>query len=196
MSIEPGLDAANYTQLASVWYARGLEACAQATEENVKITQVRAHVLEAPLSQPFAYSRAWYSRRMSLIVEIETDQGLVGWGECYGPARINAAVVREFAAFLVGQDAMRSEFLWQELYARYRDHGQKGVLIQGLSGIDIALWDLKGKFLQQPIHRLMGGPIRTSVPAYATGLYRRETGDPAAYLAEEAYSIAIRASPP
>jgi D-galactarolactone cycloisomerase len=152
----------------------------------MKITGVRAHVLEAPLSQPFAYSRAWYSKRASMIVEITTDEGLVGWGECYGPARINAAVVREFGNFLVGQDAMRSEFLWQELYARYRDHGQKGVIIQGLSGIDIALWDLKGKFLGQPIHRLMGGPIRSTVTAYATGLYRRENGDPAAYLAEEA----------
>jgi len=152
----------------------------------MKITKVRAHVLEATLSQPFAYSRAWYSKRAALVVEIETDQGLVGWGECYGPARINAAVVKELGSVLVGQDAMRSEFLWHDLYARYRDHGQKGVILQGLSGIDIALWDLKGKFLQQPVHRLMGGPIRDSVKAYATGLYRRETGDPAAYLVEEA----------
>ncbi len=112
----------------------------------MKITDVRAHVLEASLSQPFAYSRAWYARRTSMIVEIITDQGLIGWGECYGPARINAAVVREFAGFLIGQDAMRSEYIWHELYARYRDHGQKGSIIQGLSGIDIALWDLKGKY--------------------------------------------------
>jgi D-galactarolactone cycloisomerase len=155
-------------------------------EDAMKITDVRAHVLEASLSQPFAYSRAWYARRTSMIVEIITDQGLIGWGECYGPARINAAVVREFAGFLIGQDAMRSEYIWHELYARYRDHGQKGSVIQGLSGIDIALWDLKGKYLNQPIHRLMGGPLRDTVAAYATGLYRRENGDPAAYLAEEA----------
>jgi D-galactarolactone cycloisomerase len=152
----------------------------------MKITGVRAHVLEAALSEPFAYSRAWYSKRTSLIVEIETDQGLVGWGECYGPARINAAVVRELGVSLVGQDALRSEFLWHDIYARYRDHGQKGSIIQGLSGIDIALWDLKGKFFGQPVHRLMGGPIRNQVTAYATGLYRRESGEPAVYLAEEA----------
>jgi D-galactarolactone cycloisomerase len=152
----------------------------------MKIVAVRAHVLEAALSEPFTYSRAWYAKRTSLIVEIETDQGLVGWGECYGPARINAAVVREFGAFLIGQDALRGEFLWHEIYARYRDHGQKGSIIQGLSGIDIALWDLKGKYFGQPVHRLMGGPIRSKVMAYATGLYRREAGDPAIYLAEEA----------
>jgi D-galactarolactone cycloisomerase len=152
----------------------------------MKITDVRAHVLEARLSQPFAYSRAWYAKRQAMLVEIETDQGLVGWGECYGPAAINAAVVTAIAEFLVGQDALRTDFLWQEIYARYRDHGQKGVVIQGMSGIDIALWDLKGKFFNQPAYRLMGGPLRDSVDAYATGLYRREKGQPEHYLAEEA----------
>lgn len=152
----------------------------------MRITDVRTHVLEASLSQPFAYSRAWYSTRTAMLVEIETDQGLVGWGECYGPARITSAVVQAMKAALVGQDALRTEWLWNEIYARYRDHGQKGVIVQGLSGVDIALWDLKGKFFDQPIHRLLGGPIRTEVPAYATGLYRRKGGEPAAYLAEEA----------
>ena len=152
----------------------------------MKISDVRAHVLEAKLSQPFSYSRAWYATRTALIVEIATDEGLVGWGECYGPARINACVVEALRPFLVGQDAMRSEWLWQEIYARFRDHGQKGSIIQGLSGIDIALWDLKGKYLEEPVHRLMGGPLRTSVNAYATGLHRRESGTPETYLAEEA----------
>jgi D-galactarolactone cycloisomerase len=158
----------------------------------MKITAVRAYVLEAPLSQPFSYSRAWYATRSSMIVEIETDQGLVGWGESYGPARINAAIVRAMASFLVGQDALRSEWIWQEIYARYRDHGQKGSIIQALSGIDIALWDLKGKFFGQPIHRLMGGPLRTQVNAYATGLYGREQGSPEQYLAEEAADYAAQ----
>src|SRR3954468_19839684 len=127
------------------------------------ITAVRTHVLEAKLSQPFAYSRAWYDSRTALIVEILTDHGLTGWGECYGPARINAAVVEAMRPLLIGQDPMRTEWLWHEIYARFRDHGQKGSIIQGLSGIDIALWDLKGKLLQQPIHRLMGGPVRRLV---------------------------------
>jgi D-galactarolactone cycloisomerase len=152
----------------------------------MKITNVRVHVLEAVLSQPFAYSRAWYANRQSLIVELETDQGLTGWGECYGPARINATVARELGALLVGQDALRTEFIWHDLYARLRDHGQKGAILQGLSGLDIALWDLKGKYLNLPIHRLMGGPVRDQVTAYATGLYRRQSGNPASYLAAEA----------
>jgi D-galactarolactone cycloisomerase len=74
------------------------------------------------------------------------------------------------------------------IYTRLRDHGQKGVVIQGLSGIDIALWDIKGKYFGVPVHRLLGGPLRTEVKAYATGLYRRKSGNPAKYLAEEAAS--------
>ena len=152
----------------------------------MKITKVRTHVLEAALSQPFAYSRAWYDTRTASLVEIETDTGLTGWGECYGPARMTSAVVAAIAPWLIGEDPLRTDALWQMVYARLRDHGQKGVVIQGLSGIDIALWDIKGKHFGVPAHRLMGGPLRTEVRAYATGLYRRKSGDPLEYLAEEA----------
>jgi D-galactarolactone cycloisomerase len=75
----------------------------------MKIADVRAHALEAKLSQPFSYSRAWYATRTALIVEIVTDEGLVGWGESYGPAHINAGVVAAMRPFLIGQDAIRSE---------------------------------------------------------------------------------------
>jgi D-galactarolactone cycloisomerase len=152
----------------------------------MKITNVLTHVLQAPLSQPFAYSRAWYATRTAMLVEIETDTGLVGWGECYGPAGITEAVVRSVAPWLIGEDPLRTDFLWQMIYARLRDHGQKGVVIQGLSGIDIALWDIKGKHFGVPVYQLLGGPLRTSVQAYATGLYRRRSGDPLQYLVEEA----------
>src|SRR3954465_5438063 len=152
----------------------------------MKITRVRTHILEAKLSQPFAYSRAWYDTRTASLVEIETDTGLTGWGECYGPARITSAVVEAVAPWLIGEDPLRTDALGQMIYARLRDHGQKGVVIQGLSGIDIALWDIKGKHFGVPAHRLMGGPLRTQVRAYATGLYRRKAGDPLEYLAEEA----------
>ena len=71
---------------------------------NMRITSIRTHILEAPLSQPFAYSRAWYDTRTAMIVEIETDSGLTGWGECYGPARMTAAVVDSVAPWLIGED--------------------------------------------------------------------------------------------
>ena len=126
----------------------------------MKITKVRTHILEAKLSQPFAYSRAWYDTRTAMLVEIETDDGLTGWGECYGPARMTAAVVQSIAPWLIGEDPLRTDVLWQMVYARLRDHGQKGVVIQGLSGIDIALWDIKGKHFGVPVHQLLGGAAR------------------------------------
>ena len=152
----------------------------------MKIKRVRTHILSAALSQPFAYSRAWYDTRMAMVVEIETDNGLVGWGECYGPARITAAVVESVATLLIGEDPLRIDHLWRKVYSTLRDHGQKGVVIEGLSGIDIALWDIKGKHFGVPVHRLLGGGMRHEVQAYATGLYRRKSGDPLRYLPEEA----------
>ena len=152
----------------------------------MKITEIRTHVLQAALSQPFCYSRAWYDTRTAMVVEIATDSGLIGWGECYGPARMTAAVVASVAPWLIGEDPLRTDVLWQRIYARLRDHGQKGVVIQGLSGIDIALWDIKGGHFRVPVHTLLGGPVRSAVQAYATGLYRRRSGDPQKYLAEEA----------
>src|SRR6201996_341891 len=150
------------------------------------IKAIRTHILQATLSQPFAYSRAWYDTRTAMVVEIETDDGRIGWGECYGPARMTSAVVDTIAPWLIGEDPLRTDYLWQMIYARLRDHGQKGVVIQGLSGIDIALWDIKGRHFGVPVHQLLGGALRTEVAAYATGLYRRKSGDPLRYLAEEA----------
>jgi D-galactarolactone cycloisomerase len=152
----------------------------------MKITNVRTHVLQAALSEPLASARGWYDTRTAMLVEIETDQGVVGWGECYGPAGITAAVVESVAPWLIGGDPLRTEYLWQMIYARLRDHGQKGVVIEGLSGIDIALWDIKGKHFGVPVHQLLGGALRTHIVAYATGLHRRQAEDPARYLAEEA----------
>jgi D-galactarolactone cycloisomerase len=123
-----------------------------------------------------------------MLVEIETTDGLTGWGECYGPARMTAAVVDAVAPWLIGAD--RTDVIWRQIYSRLRDHGQKGVVIEGLSGIDIALWDIKGKHFGVPVHSLLGGAERTEVQAYATGLYRRKSGDPLHYLPEEAAGYA------
>ncbi|MDX6752223.1 mandelate racemase/muconate lactonizing enzyme family protein [Geminicoccaceae bacterium 1502E] len=152
----------------------------------MKIRSVQAHILEAPLERPFAWSFSQADRRQSVLVEITTEDGVTGWGECYGYVRPTAAMVETMAGLLAGEDALATERLWQKLHNAFRDQGQRGIVIAALSGIDIALWDIKGKALGQSVHRLMGGPIRERVRAYATGLYRRFEGDPVEYLAEEA----------
>ncbi len=155
-------------------------------ESQVKIKDVKTHILSAKLTTPFAYSRAWYDTRTAMIVEIETDNGLIGWGECYGPAVMTEAVVRGIKPWLIGADPLKSDLLWENIYSRLRDHGQKGLVIEGLSGVDIALWDIRGKYFSCPSHQLLGGALRDDVQAYATGLYRRIEGNPLEYLPEEA----------
>ena len=162
----------------------------------MRIRDVACHVLEAPLSRRFGWSLAETDRRTALLVEVTAEDGTAGWGESYGPAHANAAVVeRCYRPRLLGADPLATELVWQDLYALLRDHGRKGLAVQALSGVDIALWDLKGKLLGQPVHRLMGGPLRGRVRAYATGLYSRPEGDPAAYLAEEAAGYAAEGFP-
>src|SRR5919206_1416082 len=152
----------------------------------IKIRDIKVYVLDAALAEPFAYSQAWYERRGACLVEIIAEDGNSGWGEAFGPARLNAPIVEFYKPLLIGADALASEAIWQNLYNRLRDHGQKGLAIEALSAVDIALWDLKGRHLGLPIHRLLGGPLRTRVEAYATGFYRKRGGDPLTYLVEEA----------
>ncbi|TCK28332.1 D-galactarolactone cycloisomerase [Ancylobacter aquaticus] len=151
----------------------------------MRIAALHTHILEAELTQPFGWSFDSARSRGACIVEIVTDTGLIGWGECYGPARMNAAVIEGFRRHLLGADPMAGEVLWQVLHSRFRDYGQRGLVISALSGVDIALWDLRGKALGVPVHRLMGGPLRTRVQAYATGTYRLEQGDPLDYVVRE-----------
>jgi D-galactarolactone cycloisomerase len=151
----------------------------------MKIADVRTYVLEAPLTEPFHWSFNGTSVRTACLVEIVADDGTSGWGECFGPAPLNAAIVAAYARRLVGVDPLNTETIWQDLYGAYRDQGQKGLAISALSGVDIALWDLKGRHFGVSVHRLLGGPLRTSVRAYATGTYRVEHGDPLEYVVDE-----------
>src|SRR5579872_5005858 len=152
----------------------------------VKIRDVNVYILEAALAEPFAYSQAWYERRGACLVEIVGEDGASGWGEAFGPARLTAPIVDYYKPLLVGADALATEAIWQSLYNRLRDHGQKGLAIEALSAVDIALWDLKARHLGLPVHRLLGGPLRSCVQAYATGFYRKRNGEPLIYLVEEA----------
>ena len=143
----------------------------------MKITQVRAHVLRSELAQPFAFSQGWVSSRGATLVEVQTDQGVTGWGEalCQGlqpPELAAAAIEHALKQLVVGADPLEPEVLWHRMYHYTRDYGQKGALIGAISGIDIALWDIAGKARGEPVARLLGGMFRTRVQAYATGFYR------------------------
>ena len=153
----------------------------------MRIKDIKTYVLEAKLAEPFAYSQAWYETRGACLVEIVGEDGNSGWGEAFGPAQLTAPIVEYYKPLLIGEDALATERHWQSLYNRLRDHGQKGLAIEALSAVDIALWDLKGRHLGVSVHRLLGGPLRRCVEAYATGFYRKRQGNPLDYLVEEAH---------
>jgi D-galactarolactone cycloisomerase len=143
----------------------------------MKISGVRTHYLQAQLDRPFGWSLEWADRRSALLVEIGTDEGITGWGEAGVPGhKATAAVISEILKpLLIGQDPFDREVLWERMYAKTRDYGQKGIPIDAVSGIDIALWDVMGKALGLPVHKLLGGAMRDQVMAYATGLYYKES---------------------
>jgi len=150
-----------------------------------KIADVQTHLLTHKLDEPFQSSHTQFDSRTHCLVEIMCDDGTIGWGECLGPAYLNVALVKAMRGWLVGRDPDNIEPLWLLLYNQFRDQGMAGVTITALSGIDIALWDIKGKRSGLPVYSLLGGAFRKSVPAYATGAFRRLSGDRPAYLAEE-----------
>ncbi|SES20830.1 mandelate racemase/muconate lactonizing enzyme family protein [Rhizobium sp. NFR03] len=140
----------------------------------MKIAAVHTHLLEYRLPTPFESASMRFDRRAHILVEVVCDNGLVGWGECLGPARPNAAVVKAYTQWLIGADPLETEKIWAVLYNALRDQGQRGLAITALSGIDIALWDIKGKHFGVPVSTLLGGRFRESVKAYATGSFKRD----------------------
>ncbi len=156
----------------------------------MKIAAIRIHVLQAPLSKTLRWSFDQTDNRNSCVVEIRTDTGLQGWGECFGPAHLNASIVRHFSGKIIGQDPLATDRIWQALYTNCRDQGRKGLMMTALSGIDGALWDIKGKHFNSPAHVLMGGPLRTKVRAYATGTYRFGDAPAASYILPEVENYA------
>jgi len=151
----------------------------------MKIESVRTHILDHALDTPFESASMRFDRRTHVLVEITCDDGCTGWGECLGPARANAAVVQTYAQWLVGMNPLETEKIWVTLYNALRDQGQRGLTVTALSGIDIALWDIKGKHFGVPVSTLLGGRFRDSVRAYATGSFKRDGVDRVEDNAEE-----------
>lgn len=105
----------------------------------------------------------------SIFLRVETDQdGLFGIG---GPVDHHQAYIlaQQLQPLLIGHDPLAIERIWDRLY-RSMIHGRKGTSMMALSALDCALWDLKGRWLNQPVYRLLGGPVRTELPAYASML--------------------------
>lgn len=160
----------------------------------MKIVSVETYLLRYPVD-PYTYgasSKGWIRDRSSLLVRVLADDGAEGWGEGgqTGPPELVKVVVdHALRPLLLGEDPFASTRLWERMYDATRDYGQKGTLIGAISGVDIALWDLKGRALAVPVYTLLGGPFRERVVPYATGMYYkrgRDRADQIRLLQEEA----------
>src|SRR5215470_139044 len=114
------------------------------------------------------------ARRGSLLVEVETDERVIGIGEAgVGGGVARDVVEKVLRPMLIGEDPLLIEALWQKMFARTRQFGRRGVVMNAISGIDIALWDIAGKVAKLPLYRLLGA-CRDRVEAYASGGFYQE----------------------
>jgi L-alanine-DL-glutamate epimerase-like enolase superfamily enzyme len=157
----------------------------------MKIAAIRAIALSCNVDPPYASAAGVQSRRGGLIVEVETDEGIVGIGEAgLGGGATATAVAKDLAPLLIGEDPLMIEGLWQKMFHRTRQYGRRGIVMQAMSGIDIALWDVAGKVARMPVYKLLGA-CRDRVEAYASGGFYQE-GKSAADLAGEAEGYRAR----
>lgn len=137
----------------------------------MKIRNLRTTMVSVPLRQPVSFATRTVRKRDYTVVEVETDEGITGLGLTWW--HHPAVIIREYLQqHVVGEDPFCIEKIWDRMYREiYRE--RKGAAICALSAIDLALWDILGKKLGQPVYRLLGG-FRDQVPCYASGGYYRE----------------------
>ena len=114
-----------------------------------------------------------------VVVRVTTDKGLSGIGVTYhevGGEAIREFIKRSLASKLIGRDPLETEVIWEEIFHYMRGVGRKGLAFCALSVLDIALWDLKGKILDIPLYKLLGGN-KTKIPIYASGGWTSYTED-------------------
>jgi len=158
------------------------------------ITDVTTIKLRYPMDVAMADAIHYMPNRPALLVQVHTDEGIVGLGEAaaYGGflESTEALVLGELRRTILGEDPFRVEKLWQMMATRAQQRGRRGMLMMAISGIDIALWDIVGQATRTPLYRLLGG-YRDTLKAYASAGFYSENKDVHA-LAEEVGGYAER----
>ncbi len=162
---------------------------------DLKITGVEAIYLRLP-----EVKTQCDSGQDALIVKVTTNAGIVGYGEVdSNPMAVKGCIEGPFshttatglAQVVIGEDPFRTEYLWHKMYRANIYGGRRGVGVHAISGIDLALWDIKGKALGLPVWKLLGGGFRDRFRAYASSLFGetpRETGERARRFAGQGYT--------
>jgi galactonate dehydratase len=146
----------------------------------MKITDIRTFLMQAGRPSPSHWAADGRSDdaamaqgklggfRNWLFVKVYTDAGIVGIGECSGWPRVIETAVQDLKGLLIGEDPTHIERLWQKMQIAMMGHGLLGTVGAGaMTGIDVALWDIKGKALGVPVWNLLGGKMRDRIPIYS-----------------------------
>ena len=153
-----------------------------------KIESVSVAVARVPLDRVTSFSTRTVSERHYCIVKVRSSDGLEGVGFCYAGSKggdiVKVAVEQLLAPVLIGQDSLRSEGLWNEMYQESLLQGRSGSVMRGLSILDNAIWDLNARTAGLPLHDYLGCMNREKVIAYASGGYYVD-GKSAADLGDE-----------
>ncbi|HBV97479.1 MAG: hypothetical protein JL50_08100 [Peptococcaceae bacterium BICA1-7] len=152
----------------------------------MKIIDVKAIIISYPLEKTVSTSFGVMQSRTNVLVRIDTDEGIHGIGESWtnfphwAPDERKITVEKGLKPLLIDENPMNVSFLWNKLYRSLMKSGAglqwgaKGPLMQAISGVDIALWDIIGKKLNVPVYQLLGGKVCDRIKAYASGLGPRD----------------------
>lgn len=139
--------------------------------------QGAGHWIDDHIATPMARYPEYRQSRQSfginvlgtLVVEIEADDGTVGFAVTTGGEPAAFIVERHLARFLEGRDPTEYEKIWDQMYFSTQYYGRKGIVVNAISGVDLALWDLLGKLRGEPVYHMLGGAVRDELQFYATG---------------------------
>jgi len=146
----------------------------------MKITDVEAFYLKLP-----EIEARTDSSQDALIIRISTDAGITGWGEVdSAPTVIKAIIEAPYShtmvtglkSLLIGENPLETSRLWEKMWRATIYYGRSGAVLQAMAGIDIALWDIKGKALGQPIATLLGGALRDRMRVYSSNMFQFDIG--------------------
>lgn len=143
----------------------------------MKIIDVKATILKYQYENGIADAQNFFSIRSAVLVQVYTDEGIVGLGEsaCFGgpPETTKIVIETELKPIVLDQDPTNIQLVWQRMFDRTRQHGRSGLIFAAMSGIDIALWDILGKKAGLPVYKLLGGYADKVTPYASSGFYSR-----------------------
>ena len=140
--------------------------------------QADGHWIDSQIATPMSHYPEYRQTRKSfgidvlgsLVVEVEASDGTVGFAVTTG-GEIGAFIVeKHLARFAEGKPVTEIELIWDQMYGATLFYGRKGIVVNAISGVDLALWDLLAKVREEPVHQLLGGPVKDELVFYATGV--------------------------